>query len=145
MDLFTYIYNKLLIKDNWCLRCDGLPDPTNLPLLHEYVNRWSDASLATEASINRLTSRLPELNQVICDVDQVLERPHDASPDRIRCLIDSRRSLAALVHHEIHAAIKSVISDVAPFLAPEETLLSVQVSFKSSGFIIRLNVALISG
>lgn len=47
------------------MRCDGLPDPTNLPQLNAYRYRWLETGNDTEPSIERLLQRAPELNQVL--------------------------------------------------------------------------------
>lgn len=46
------------------MRCDGLPDPTNLPQLNAYRYRWLETDNQTEPSMERLLHRAPELNQV---------------------------------------------------------------------------------
>lgn len=68
------------------MRCDGLPDPTNLPQLNAYRYRWLETSSNTECSTDRLLARAPELNQVIHDLDELLEHTHNIPPKQVELL-----------------------------------------------------------
>ena len=68
------------------MRCDGLPDPTNLPQLNAYRYRWLETSSNTECSTDRLLARAPELNQVVHDLDELLEHTHNIPPKQVELL-----------------------------------------------------------
>jgi len=59
------------------MRCDGLPDPSSLPSLNSYRNRWLDMGREQRPSMQRLVSRAPELGRVIRDLDDLLEDTRD--------------------------------------------------------------------
>ena len=65
------------------MRCDGLPDPSSLPQLNAYRNRWMDVGDEQRPSMERLGQRAPELGRVIRDLDDLLEDTRDIKPNLV--------------------------------------------------------------